>query len=1163
MTKHFCLIAIAICSLLLPATASAADVFQLPNSGFESWASSTRPNNWNTYETAEGSFSNIAKNSDQCERSTDKHSGSYSAVGKVKKLFGIPANGIITTGCISAGATSATDESNHNYSKISDASKSCAFTGRPDSCVAWIKNQPKSSSQCGRFYVLLHGKYETQDPGTNWSQVCAVAGTNPPQCGWTRYSVPFYYKGETLTIQNHNGVKSLSPACGDVRPSYALASFSTNYVPGEGDGSDKIYVDDVEMIYNSKLNSLTIDGTSVDNFSKNNFSYTVKKYYKDVKVAYKSDGKFATTTESYDEQTGVLTIKVMGDDYSANANSFHEYKMQFLRPAYIYSFKIGEAELTGFSAETFTYTINTMAYSAVKDKIAYSVANAASEPSENFNATTNVLTISFKNDAGEDVVYTFQFHAPFGSQLSSLQIAGAAVDGFSPAVYKYTVKNTYKETELAYEADAEATVATSFNPETYLLTITVNGGDIASNPTNTHTYEIQYHESYGSYLTALSVNGTSVSDFSSTKYAYSVKDVYTEDATAVTYTASAEAKVSTKFDAASLTCTLTVNGGDIASDPSNTHTYTIQFHAAYGSQLTTLKVNRIEVADFDPTKTEYNIVQSYASVTLSYEADEEASVVESAFDEATNTLKLTVSGGDIASNPSNTHTYTLRFCAPSFLTALSFDGSSVSSFRQTKYAYDLSSSTYEKSKVAYTASAGATTTADYNAETSVLTITVNGADLDIFPNNKHTYTIQFHTSYGSFLTELTLDGTLIENFAKTTYDYLVQSAYADHKVDYKQDADARVKSSFDDEANLLTITVSGADVAENPTNTHTYKVQFYAPSHLSVLKANGLSVPDFSPKTFEYDLSSYVYGETRITYYGENGATIDTTFADATNTLTITVSGSDVATYPENKNVYTLRFGSAQESYLTSLKINDVDVDGFQKNLFFYNSESVLYADATVDYTLSDGATATAQYDASNFQLTITVLGGNIADKPSNKHQYVIQFKDPTIYNSQLTELKVNGVLLSDFSKDNYNYFVDGSYSSMKPTYTADAKATVAEQFDREANTVILTVSGGNIAKEPTNYHIYKIQYSSSFAYEAFVTSLKVNGTAVEGFSAETFKGVSVSADYATAQVEIEVSPLANYCTDYSKGVLTIVVWAGDFDTNSKNFNTYKVTFKK
>lgn len=1159
------------CFFAVFSTGSAADVYQLANSDFESWSSSTLPKNWNTYETVEwaSSLYKTAKNSEQCEQTTDVRPGSagkYSAMGKVKKIWSIPANGMITTGCIYAGAASATDTKNHNYSKISDDSKSASFTGRPDSCVAWIKNQPKSSSQKGRFYILLHGNYETQDPGTTWSQVCAVAGMNPPQCDWTRYAVAFYYKGETLKLANYQGEQSLSPQCSDAKPSYALASFATNYVPGEGDEADKIYVDDVEMIYNSKLNSLTVDGTSVDNFSKNNFSYTVKKYYKDAKVAYVSDGKFATTSESYDEETGILTIKVMGDDYSANANSFHEYKIQFYRPASMTTFKIGDTEIDGFSSSIHEYTIADRAYKSVKSKISYTLKNAATDATESFDESTNTLTITFKNDAGDNIVYTFKFHAPFLSQLKSLEIAGEAVDGFSSSTYNYTVKNTYKESELNYEPDEDATAVTSYDPETYILTIEVRAKDYADDNSNTHTYKIQYHESYGSYLTALSINDVAVSDFSSTKFDYSVKDVYYDGITTITYKESAEAIVSTSFDASTLIYTITIKGGDYDMDQTNTHTYKITFHAPYGAQLTSLKHERLQVSDFDKDKYEYKIGKSYDEETISWEVDEEATF-ESSFNSETNVLTIIVKGGDFNTNSSNFNTYKIQFASKSLLTDLSINGTTLSNFKTNKYNYDQSELIYNAVEVTYTTTDGATAEEAYNSETAVLTITVKGADIETFPNNYNSYTIQFHLSYGSQLTSLKYNNELVADFAKDKYEYSIESSYDKDNVSWEADAEAKVKSDYNETSNVLTLTVSGGDIAQDETNYHTYTVQFLAPSLLSVLKVNNRSVEGFSSSKFAYTLSSvYDKSKTKITYTKQDeSSTAEGAYDETSNTYTITVKGKDIAEHPSNFHEYILQFGKAAESLLTDLQIDGSSIDGFDSETYAYTNDDLLYSEVSkVSWTASEGATVEATYDVATYTMTITVKGSDIATNKTNQHIYTITFKDPTIYGSQLVSLSVNGTALADFKKDEYNYYIEGSYSENPITYAADALATVNESYDATENAKILVVNGGNIAKDPTNTHTYTIKFSSSFVYEANIVKVKVDGIAVEGFDSDVQRQ-TISADYTKSEISIEVSPEAQYCANYDKstGILTVVVWAGNFDKNTSNFKTYYLVIKK
>jgi hypothetical protein len=1153
-----------VCLFCTIQVAFAQNGFQLENAGFEEWKSASLPVGWNTYETAQGDYASFASSNKQCKQG-DAHTGNHSvcAVGR-KILASIIGNGIVTSGVINAGAMSATDQSNNNQTVKDEQDKNMRFIGRPDSVVAWIKAVPKDASQLGRFYVMLHDDNNLQDPGTTWEYVIAVAGLNPPSSDkWVRHSCPFFYAGETHNIvsEKENTRTPKRELADGERPTFALVTISTNYKAGKGTDGDEIYCDDIEMIYNSKLKSLSVNGASIAGFSKDVYSYEVNGAYTEGMVTCESDGRYATIEKAYDESNGILTITVKGDDYSVNPANLHTYTVAFGCKAKLNSFEVDGVALADFSADKLEYTIDRV-YNNVKSKIAYSAPQCAST-SEVFDEATNTLKVTVNAD--DEKVYSFKFHEPYGSQLKSLTIAGNAIANFSPDTYEYTVKNTYDKSQLVIVADEEAEYTSAFDESTYTLTITVKGKDIAENANNHHTYTIHYHAPYESLLTDLKVNGVSVSGFSSTKYSYSVPDVYTEGETTVSFTESEEAVVETSYDAASQTYTIVVKGGDYDVNESNLHTYKISFHDAYGSMLTDLKINRVTIANFASDVYEYKVAQSYTDGMVTYEVDAEASATLS-FDASTNRLTIVVKGGDFSSNSANSHTYVVQFCAKSVLTDLTFEGVTVPSFRSDKYNYDLSSYSYEASKVAYVVADGATAEMSYDAETSLMTIVVSGNDLELFPDNKHTYSLQFHASYGSFLTSLSLNGTLVDNFAKTNYEYLIRGTYEEYEdlLSYTADAEARVKPSFDDATNLLTLVVSGADVATNPSNVHTYKVQFYAPSSLASVKVNGVNVAGFSPDKYEYSLGSVVYETAKILYYAEsNDATVEKLYDAETNILSIIVKGSDVATFEDNYKVYKFQFGKTLESKLVDLKIDGVTIEGFDRNNFQYVSNE-FYNDVNVTYTADSAATVTSTYDEKNFVLMLRVEGGDIATNSSNYHEYTISFNDPTVYGSQLTNLTVNGVQIGDFSKDKYEYLIDGSYSNMKIKYYADDLAVTSEVFDSQSNSLMITVKGGNFQKDPANYHTYVLKFSTTFVFEAFVTSISVNGGAVEAFDSSKFNH-SIAENYSEADVALEVSALAQYCADYDKttGVLTIVVWAGDFETNTTNFNTYKITFKK
>ena len=63
-----------------------------------------------------------------------------------------------------------------------------------------------------------------------------------PTNGWERKVIPFQYVGPSST------------------PEYILITFTTNSIPGGGSAGDEVFIDDVELIYNSaaELNDIEV-----------------------------------------------------------------------------------------------------------------------------------------------------------------------------------------------------------------------------------------------------------------------------------------------------------------------------------------------------------------------------------------------------------------------------------------------------------------------------------------------------------------------------------------------------------------------------------------------------------------------------------------------------------------------------------------------------------------------------------------------------------------------------------------------------------------------------------------------------------------------------------------------------------------------------------------
>lgn len=94
-----------------------------------------------------------------------------------------------------------------------------------------------------------------------------------------------------------------------------------------------------------------------------------------------------------------------------------------------------------------------------------------------------------------DVLYIDDIRFIYNSQLATLTYDGAAVEGFKADNYETLDMSSvaYDASKLAYTANGVgATVSTSYNEETALLTLTVQGNDISVNAENQHVYTIQF-----------------------------------------------------------------------------------------------------------------------------------------------------------------------------------------------------------------------------------------------------------------------------------------------------------------------------------------------------------------------------------------------------------------------------------------------------------------------------------------------------------------------------------------------------------------------------------------------------------------------------------------------------------------------------------------------
>ena len=237
--------------------ASHAQGNQLNNSGFEEWEGSGdthEPVDWNSFGTMTGSMSSMASMAGiRMEESSDVRpgtTGSKSVRIWTGSVFGVNANGNLTTGRINAGSMSPADAANHNFTVTDDEAFSERIDARPDSLTVWVKYTAADASSLARVAAIIHDNYSYRDPSGSDpnadSHVVGTAEMNYSSDGgvWQRLSIPFNYRDNGLS------------------PDFMLVTFSSNMTPGGGSANDAVIVDDLHLVYKPSLTVGTLQRTS-------------------------------------------------------------------------------------------------------------------------------------------------------------------------------------------------------------------------------------------------------------------------------------------------------------------------------------------------------------------------------------------------------------------------------------------------------------------------------------------------------------------------------------------------------------------------------------------------------------------------------------------------------------------------------------------------------------------------------------------------------------------------------------------------------------------------------------------------------------------------------------------------------------------------------------
>lgn len=290
------------------------DNYQLPNSGFEDYRTEQitklddsykqitvnveEPLNWHSFASATGDFVQAANAfSDPHTYSSDVvrsgATGKKSLLLTSASVFGIVANGTITTGRMQAGAMTAADTKNCAFLSTDNTSTDshgdpfyALMDGTPDSIAVWVKfkqGTPNADHPYATVSAAITDGTYYQDPqDKDYTNVVATAKNAQIASNnfeWQRIVVPFKYTGN------------------DVKAKALLVTISTNADPGQGSAADNLYVDDISLIYNVDKPAVTVNGNAVT-LDKEEVSTTAADPATAVVVATTANkGSFAAVSE--------------------------------------------------------------------------------------------------------------------------------------------------------------------------------------------------------------------------------------------------------------------------------------------------------------------------------------------------------------------------------------------------------------------------------------------------------------------------------------------------------------------------------------------------------------------------------------------------------------------------------------------------------------------------------------------------------------------------------------------------------------------------------------------------------------------------------------------------------------------------------------------------
>lgn len=897
-----------------------------------------------------------------------------------------------------------------------------------------------------------------------------------------------------------------------------------------GSASAHLYVDYLRFSYNSALAGVKVNGKAATK-SGNAFKVQLDSEETDLPtlsfVGEVSDqAQHITWTEYPADSEGCQHRKATIINY-AEDGTHTDYTLTVLRPRNttntLADLLVDGVSLAGFNATTVNYTLTLPANSPLPS-VQPVLANGLQSVTTSFS--NNVLSIKVTPEKGGSKTYTITFRHVPSNNTTLAALAGVA--DFAADTRDYTINaDAMPALHFIKQSDAQTVELTRPTEDKAIITVTAEDG--VAQGTYTITLQRPTPTTSGQ-IKDMNVNGRPWTDFSSTKYDYTLSRP--ED---VQFTRVDDAD-SVVFVQSPAYMRWLVYG-------SEQHTYTLTYPSTLSANahLAAVLLDSVVYSNFLPSVADQTIEVASADYTLSWVRAEETQQVAYTFDEATNTYTVTVTAED------GTTTFTYHFMikkrlsSDATLQGIYVGGSLLPAFKpeQETYTYTLpvGDSKQQEPKmpnISYQKS--------HRGQTVMLTAGSLGSPTyievlaeDGLTSKHYELTIQAEPSHCTTLTGILVNGKPIASFVPTLRYYSAQTT--DNEVNLQWTSnDAFQTVTLQKDGNHYTIHV----LAQDGINYADYYVDIYAASlsneaTLANIRLNGLAFSEFesalnprlgfSPMQQAYTIN-LPSGTTRLPDVSatlkEDGQTVATRTEEMAIYLDVTAPDG-VAT-----NTYSLFFSvpRSTNAQLGMIYVGDEELADFAPDTYYYlvtlpvgthSLPEVLTRKAETTQTV----TITPDTVGENPYFTIKVL----AEDKTTTTTYTVAFRYTLSEADSLQMIFADGLPLPDFSPAVHTYAdtlpIDEPRFPELSWEQADAWQTVI--MDTTLLTETQLTRRITVDAESGRKGIYTVTYERLLSQVDTLRMIFVDGKALEGFRAD-------STDYlVTIDRNAETMPVITY----------------------------------